>query len=95
MSQILIIQLNPEELKALIREALAENKSLPVEDRILTVIEAAEYLKVSDGCIYTRIADRSIPHFKRGKRIYFRQSELDKWLAEGKQATKNEILAEE
>ncbi|KKX56365.1 hypothetical protein X546_04600 [Brevibacillus borstelensis cifa_chp40] len=58
-------------------------------DSCLTVAEASEYTKIPVKMLYTMCQQRTIPHFRSGKknskkaRIYFVQSELDKWMAAG------------
>lgn len=38
--------------------------------------------------------ERQIPHYKLGKRLYFRKEEMDAWINKGKVKTQEEISAE-
>ena len=40
---------------------------------------------------YRQLAERNIPHFKKGKKLYFKKSELDHWLTSMKISSKEEI----
>ncbi len=47
----------------------------------LTLPEAAKFLNLSQSHLYKLTSERKIPHFKpNGKKIYFDESELVKWL---------------
>ena len=47
-------------------------------DRYLSLKEAAEYLPLSERTIREHL--KVIPHFRYGKKIIFRRSELDGWI---------------
>ena len=47
-------------------------------DRYLDLKGAAEYLPLSERTIRQHISE--IPHFRYGKKIIFRRSELDRWM---------------
>lgn len=40
--------------------------------------------------IYTLVSERKIPHAKRGGRLYFSRSALEKWIEDGHRACKTE-----
>lgn len=44
--------------------------------------------------IYDLVSKRSIPHFKRGKDLYFSKTDLLQWLRDGKRKTQSEIADE-
>ncbi len=46
----------------------------------LTVPEAAAFLHLSVPTIYKLTSRSEIPHFKRGKRCYFTDSDLREWI---------------
>jgi len=60
-------------------------------DDIMTVEEAAKFLKVQRSTVYAYIYNRQIPSVKKRGRVYFRKSTLLEWLGEGQRMTKNEI----
>lgn len=53
-----------------------------LEDRLLTVKEAAHYLGYKKGTVYNKVSAGKIPHFKLGTTLRFRRSELDRWIEE-------------
>lgn len=53
-----------------------------LDDRLLTVKEAARYLGFKVGTVYNKVSGGSIPHVKLGASVRFRKSELDDWISE-------------
>jgi excisionase family DNA binding protein len=43
---------------------------------------------------YSKISRNEVPHYKRGKKVYFLKSEIDEWLKQGKCKSNAEIEAE-
>ena len=97
-----IILMTNDELTVLIKQAVHEALESYVisaerpttSNEILDVKEASTFLKISVQTIYGKTSTRSIPHFKRGKKIYFKRAELLEWLTENKQKTQAELLKE-
>jgi excisionase family DNA binding protein len=63
----------------------------PDENEILNIEEAAEFLKVSVGALYTKVSRQEIPYNKPGKRLYFNRTDLKEWIRQGKRKTLIEI----
>ena len=59
------ILLNRSDLKVVLEELLGEIQDQEAEDEIMTIKEAAEYLKVSVPTIRNMIAAREIPFFQK------------------------------
>lgn len=76
-----------------IRKAIAENLAFRpgIQNDLLTLTEAANYLQLAKQTIYGYTSSREIPHLKKGKSLRFRKIDLDKWLADGRQLTRHEI----
>jgi excisionase family DNA binding protein len=51
-------------------------------DKIMTLEEVAEYLRVKPQTIYTWAQEKTIPGAKLGKEWRFRKSVIDKWFNE-------------
>ena len=87
--EMIIEKLNSIEalLKSMSR---VENGNVTVTE-ILNVDEAAKYLSVTKSHIYKQTSQNEIPHYKRGKKIYFKRSELYEWLTNNRITTKEEI----
>jgi excisionase family DNA binding protein len=56
----------------------------PEEETLLTLNEAAEFLKTSPGALYTKVSRGEIPFSKPGKRLYFDKDELRRWVKLGR-----------
>jgi excisionase family DNA binding protein len=66
-----------------------------VQEGFLDINEAANYLKIARQTLYGFTSQRLIPFIKKGKRIYFRKTDLENWLLSGRKATKSEIESSE
>lgn len=60
-------------------------------DPILTIDEAVSYLKLSKSTLYGYTSKGIMPHFKQGKRVLFRKSQLDQWLNEKQRGNTSEL----
>lgn len=70
------------------RLTLIENYLKNKTDKPLTFQEAAEYLGISKSTLYKKTAKKKIPFYKnQGKLIYFKKSELNDWVYQGKGKT--------
>lgn len=63
-------------------------------DKLMNVVALAEYLSLSPTTIYSMTHRRDVPFYKKGKRLYFRQSDIDNWINEGRSKTNDEIEKE-
>jgi excisionase family DNA binding protein len=57
----------------------------------MTIEQLSRYLDLSKGTIYQKTHARSIPHIKRGKKLYFEKSKIDDWLIEGRRLTVDDM----
>lgn len=85
-----IIVTTKDELQEIIHEsvksAISEHNSQQqseVLDRILSLKETATFLNLAQQTVYGFTSKQQIPFIKKGKKLYFRKSELEKWLLEG------------
>lgn len=74
------ILINRSELKNAIQEILVELKEERPEEEIMTIREAAAYLKVSVPTIRNLIASKEIPFFQRGQVIRLNRGDVKEWL---------------
>ena len=56
----------------------------------LSVAELKAYIGLTKKTIYTYVSRRILPHYKRGRILRFRRTEIDSWLGEGKIETSQE-----
>jgi excisionase family DNA binding protein len=102
MTQTLFTQLSIPELQQLLREVIEESfagqfpKAAGQEKAgsFLTVPQAAEFLNLSTSTVYGLVSRREIPNFKRGKHLYFSNTELEEWVKQGRRKTTSEIQVE-
>lgn len=58
---------------------------------VLDVEEVALMLNVSKSRIYHLVSSRNIPHYKQGKKVYFKKSEIEEWQLQVRIPTNAEI----
>ncbi|WP_339622543.1 helix-turn-helix domain-containing protein [uncultured Winogradskyella sp.] len=62
------------------------------QKEILTVEDATVYLQLSKSCLFKMTSKKEIPFYKPGgKKIYFKKSELDEWIFNGKILSNDEL----
>lgn len=87
------------ELSALIEESiekvLFKKNIIPQQvsqvPELLSIDLASKYLNLARQTLYGFTSNRSIPFIKRGKKLYFKKSDLDSWLGEGRRRTLSEL----
>jgi excisionase family DNA binding protein len=92
-------RIEKDEFKVLLRQLLIE---LLIEEKIgvknenylINVQEAAALLNLAVATIYEKASQKSIPHYKHGKKIMFKKSELLAWVDARRIKTIHEILSE-
>lgn len=73
-------------------KALSLASSSPkMEESYLDIAQAASFLRIPKSTLYSYTSKRLIPFYKRGKRLTFRQTDLEQWLLEGKKKSVAEI----
>ena len=98
MKEIHFIGVEPEDLiKAIADEVtgrvlagLSDVLKPQPADRYLNLNEVAAFLNLKPCSIYNKIANRELPHIKRGNRLYFLESDLREYLNGGRKMTKEE-----
>jgi excisionase family DNA binding protein len=53
-----------------------------MEKRLLSIIEAAEWLGISQSFLYKLVESEAIPHIRLGRAIRFDINKLEEWLRE-------------
>lgn len=89
---------NPFELILSKLEAI-ERKVSEIQNRldgengshVLDLRQAAQYLHISKSALYRLTSQRTIPHFKRGKRLYFKKEDLAEWMTQNRVTTQEEL----
>ncbi len=82
-------------IENLLSDLLAENQNAGNQKRIAgnakTVDLAVAITGLKKKTIYNLVYKRLIPHSKRGKRLYFDETELNEWISQGKRKTLEEL----
>src|SRR5690349_7004215 len=93
-----IILTTTDELEVLIqksvRKVLSEQSKDQVQEaknKFLTIKEAAELLNLAEQTLYGYTSKALIPFIKKGKRVLFLKSELEKWIMQGRKLTIEEM----
>ncbi len=100
MELTFLTSMNRDQLKeflgGIIKEAIFEGPSdkakgpifaNPEDEPMVGITEAARITGLAVNTLYDKTYQRAIPHYKKGKRVYFRVSELVAWIATGRVAT--------
>jgi predicted DNA-binding transcriptional regulator AlpA len=61
------------------------------EDEYLNLEQASQFLDLAKATIYGLNSNLGIPSVKRGKKLYFRRSDLIKWNNEGRPPLSNKL----
>lgn len=85
---------NIENLLLDIKQAVPKNSTTSEADELMTVQDAATFLKLSVPTIYGLTQRAEIPVCKRGKRLYFSKLELTAWIKEGRKKTLTDTASE-
>ncbi len=63
-------------------------------NRIIDIEQTADFLNLAKATIYGLVHRNKIPHFKQGKKLRFKKSDLMAWIEKGRRKTVDEIDAE-
>lgn len=100
MSVQFLTNISEQEFKKFLKDVLQEILSgeegalKQQQPEILDVGQAAIFLKMKKATLYEKTSQKLIPHFKKGNKLYFRVSELQQWIGQGKVKTKEEIASQ-
>jgi len=73
---------------------IKSNELQPEAEQLLTISEAAEFLKKKVPTLYGLVQRAGIPVCKRGNRLYFSKTELTEWIKAGRKKTLAETDSE-
>ena len=83
--------------KEVIEELHANSSIKKVEDDLTDFQGMLKILNIAESTGYAKTSSGEIPHFKKGRKLLFRKSELIKYIESGKRKTTKDIddLAEQ
>ncbi|WP_282773582.1 helix-turn-helix domain-containing protein [Phaeodactylibacter xiamenensis] len=61
------------------------------EEELLNFDQACDFLGIAKSTGYQRVNRGELPHFKKGRRLYFRKSELVEYIESGRRKTRKEL----
>ncbi|MDP4268968.1 MAG: helix-turn-helix domain-containing protein [Bacteroidota bacterium] len=64
------------------------------QEEILSIEEVSKLLSMTKSHIYKMTSTRQIPHYHRGKKLFFKRSEIEGWAFECRIKTMSEIEME-
>lgn len=70
-----------------------EPETPPIQDKLLSVQEAAAFLRLTAPTVYSKVSRGELPVMKQGNRLYFSLTELMEYLKTGKKKSSNEAMA--
>ncbi len=82
------------ELKQLLLQKRDQQQTTTPSEQLLTIQEAADFLNLSVPTVYSKVSKGELPVMKRGKKLHFSNTELMKYLKEGRKKTNSEIATE-
>ena len=74
-----------------IEKAIEKLKAPSNDDDFMTIEQVSSFVGLTKTTIYGLTHERKIPHFKASKRLYFKKSDIVKWITSGKVKTKQEL----
>jgi len=94
MEKLILTNLSLEDLAAELAEKVNDinnktyqNQSTAIKhDDFLTIKQASEIINLAVPTIYALTCHKKIPYFKKGKKVYFKRSELEAWICSGKKS---------
>lgn len=93
MSEIIVTAISKKEIQKLIEDTVQKtmlqkpNNDEAQNSMFLDVDQAAQFLGIAKATLYGKCSKLLIPHFKKGKKLYFNKPELIDWLKSGKRKT--------
>ena len=68
-----------------------EKMALLGAKNVLDIDDACLLTGMSKGHLYKLTSNRGIPHYKNGRKLYFKREELEKWMLDERVKTNEEI----
>jgi excisionase family DNA binding protein len=74
--------------------ALNATNPIQINNAPMDIKDLSEYLKLSVSAIYKLTSTSEIPHYKSGKRLYFKKEDIDEWIFSHRIKTRDDIEKE-
>ena len=70
---------------------LKRENAIVTESKPMNLKEVVAYMGTSTSAIYKLTSTSEIPHYKLGKKLYFKKEEIDEWMYANKVKTRQDI----
>ena len=70
---------------------LKTENSIVAESKPMNLKEVVAYMGTSTSAIYKLTSTAEIPHYKLGKKLFFKKEEIDEWIYANKVKTRQDI----
>jgi excisionase family DNA binding protein len=87
MAEQLLYSTSKDELAEIIKNAVSDSFKIHLSEskqdkypEYLTISQASAYLHLATPTIYGFTSKNEIPFLKKGKKLYFKRTDLDLWL---------------
>lgn len=75
-----------------IEKAIEKLKTASNDDEdFMNIDQVSSFIDLAKPSVYGLVNKRKIPHFKSGKRLYFKKSDIVQWITSTKVSTKQEM----
>jgi len=75
-----------DKIRLIVKEELQQQQIISSnDDGLINIQKASKLTGLAIQTIYGKCSLKLIPHYKKGKFLYFKKLELIKWIEEGKQ----------
>ena len=84
----------PDKTITKVYDLLLELKSILIDETavFIDINEASNYLRLKKSYLYNLVYLKQIPFYKpNGKKLYFKRSELSRWISQSKVRTVEEV----
>lgn len=71
--------------------AINTTNPIQINNTPMDVKDLSAYLKLSISAIYKLTSTSEIPHYKSGKRLYFKKEDIDEWIFSHRIKTRDDI----
>ena len=93
--EIIIEKLTTIEMKLnTIESRLNSNSQYSIDAEVMSLNQLCEYYEFTKSFIYKQTSTREIPHYKKGKKLFFKKVEIDTWLFKNKVKTMEDLQRE-
>ena len=65
-----------------------------IDIEVMSLNQLCEYYEFTKSFVYKQTSKREIPHYKRGKKLFFKKVEIDSWLFKNKVNTMEDLQRE-